>query len=275
VKAGMSLVSCGSTGDCCVPRPQGATNMLGLSNGPTCCLYPCPQLPPVPVQLCFTVAAGVQVTISEGCASECLASLEAVVEADSSCNLSWPPSASTIVDSWGRSKRHVSWNRFVAPGSYLRLQFCAVDGCPPPCAPPAGGRIVTPDPYALVPIPEKNSLTKFVVGDVDFVPIIQAAAGRQTVSPPTYGTGSYGCLLKAACVGGNTGHVFNSTSTCCQWYSTDGRNQRVSWGLGVPNTLTYTGAGVADLPVGTEIVIGPIGSVPRVVPTADAVPPPT
>lgn len=238
------------TGACCVPVPQGASNMLGFVGGHPCCAYPCIQFPPYSVQICLTVNSTTQVTIEQGCPVTCLAS-ELL---DDTCNIHFSPGQT--VDSWGKRCRTISWNRSVPAGAYIRIRFCAGQGCPAPC-------VYGTDSYSSL-CGAKNSLLKFSVNGSDFVSTIQYAAGKHSDS--SYGLGSYGCRVKAACIGSQDPGAYDAADGCCQWYTfgTSQGTPRVSWGVGVENSGGPTGEGVANLPVGTEIVLGPIGGIPNI-----------
>ena len=230
-----SLAPC-ATG-CCVPVPQGVTNMLGFAGGHPCCKYDCIQFPPLRVQICLTINSQTQVTIQQGCASACLTAPEIP-----GCNIVF--SAGATEDSWGRRCRQITWVRYVASGTYIRIRLCAAQGCTDVCTSVAPGAYT--DACAA-----PNSLQQLSINGRDYSSVIQdtAAAG---------GVLEGSCLIQAACIGAITDGFDAATGTCCQWYVNGEDANTVSWGLDVTNPGGNTGQGIANLPIGTEIIVGPI-----------------
>ena len=231
-------MSCGASSTCCVPPPQGKSNLLGFVGSVPCCSYPCISFPPIKVNICLRINAQTQATIQQGCKTSCQVS-----GTDQTCNLVFRGGA--IQDSWGKSCRTIYYSEFVTSGAYIRIRLTAVDGCSNACS-----TYSTSPAYTDACTPS-NALLKFTAGGVDYVSTIQGQA---------QGDGTLGCLVKAACIGNASTSGFDATQgTCCQWYTLPQTStQVVSWGLGVVNTGYFTGGGVADLPIGTEIVVGPI-----------------
>lgn len=227
-----SLSACAQS-PCCVPTPQGVTNMLGFAGGHPCCAYPCIEFPPYKVQICIVINSQTQVTIQRGCATPCLTDLEAP------CNLVFGWGATQ--DSWGKRCRTVTFDEFVPAGTYIRIRLCGAEGCTDGCT-TAGDGIYTD---ACGPA---NSLIKFAINGTDFV---------STINNVAQGGGTTGCLIKAACIGNVSTNSDASTATCCQWYTTGPSTRVVSW-------ANQSGTGTNDLPIGTEIVVGPIGTVATV-----------
>jgi len=225
-----ALAPCGSDA-CCVPAPQGKTNMLGFAGGHPCCTYPCVQFPPFKVRICLTLNADTQATIQQGCATEC-----PTAPSIPGCNLVF--GAGQTVDTAGRSCRTITWDRFVPAGAFIRIRLCS-SGCGGGVCTLAAGSSGYTNACAA-----PNALLSFTVNGTDYVEALNAVAA---------GTGVTGCLIKAACIGNNTGAAATG-STCCDWY-TVGASQRVSWGYGIAQ-------GTQNLPIGTELVLGPIGNLP-------------
>jgi hypothetical protein len=145
------------------------------------------------------------------------------------CDLYFPPSVAA--DSWGKRCRLVSWSRQVPTGAYIRIQLCPLDGCTDACNPPAYGSLTIP-----------NSLSTFTVNGVSKTTDLLAA--RQAG-----GEAAGSCLVKAACIGAITDDTYVTEPSCCLWTNASGTSPatRVSW------------TSLGDLPVGTELVYGPIG----------------
>jgi hypothetical protein len=141
------------------------------------------------------------------------------------CDLYFPPSVAA--DSWGKRCRLVSWSRQVPTGAYIRIQLCPLDGCTDACNPPT---------YSALTIP--NSLSTFTVNGVS--KLGDLAAAREA-------GGVVGCYVKAACIGAKTAEVITPNQPCCGWTTVGPSDEEVSW------------TSLADLPVGTELIVGPIG----------------
>jgi hypothetical protein len=141
------------------------------------------------------------------------------------CDLYFPPSVAA--DSWGKRCRLVSWSRQVPTGAYIRIQLCPLDGCSDACSPPA---------YSALTI--SNSLSTFSVNGVS--KLVDFTAARDL-------GGEVGCYVKAACIGAKTTEVITADQPCCGWTSVGTADEEVSW-----TTLS-------NLPVGTELIFGPIG----------------
>jgi hypothetical protein len=233
-----SLAPCGTS--CCVPVPQGVTNMLGFAGGHPCCKYDCIQFPPLRVQICLTINSQTQVTIQQGCATAC-----PTAPSQPGCDLVF--SAGATEDSWGRRCRQITWVRYVSSGTYIRIRLCAAQGCTDVCTTAGNGGAYT-DACAA-----PNSLQQLSINGRDYSGVIQdtAASGGGVLE------GS--CLIQAACIGNiDAGGFDAATGSCCQWYVNDADATVVSWGLGVVNPGGATGGGIANLPIGTEIIVGPI-----------------
>jgi hypothetical protein len=220
-----SAPTCGDA--CCIPAGSNIANPLGFSGRHPCCAAPCVQFPPNNVQICLTINSQTQVKISQGCRLD-----------SEDCDLFFPPSVAT--DSWGKRCRLVSWSRQVPTGAYIRIQLCPLDSCTDACSPPTYSSLIIP-----------NSLSTFTVNGVNKAVDLAAAA---------VAGGTIGCYIKAACIGvrqsGPSGDSFDPANACCQWITpVDGSaNRSVSW----LNVITPS-ASFADLPVGTELIFGPIG----------------
>ena len=211
--------------------------MLGFVGATQCCLYPCISFPPLKVNICLRINAQTQATIQQGCKTPC-----AVNGTDQTCNLVFRGGA--IENSWGKSCRTIYYSEFVTSGTYIRIRLCAAEGCSNACT------SVTGSAYTDACSPT-NALLKFSVNGYSEL---------SSISTLAQGDGIDGCLLKAACIGNPSTSGFDPTQgTCCQWY-TDGDTQKVSWGEGVVNTAGFTGKGLVDLPIGTEIIVGPLVS---------------
>jgi len=204
---------------CCIPAGSNIANPLGFSGRHPCCAAPCVQFPPNNVQICLTINSRTQAKISQGCATE---------GKDDECALYFPPSVAT--DSWGKRCRLVSWSRQVPTGAYIRIQLCPLDGCTDACSTPA----YTSDALVVTP----NVLSTFTVNGVS--KLIDFAAARDL-------GGEVGCLVKAACIGAKGDAAIDPLNKCCQWTTVGPVAAEVSW------------TALADLPVGTELIFGPIG----------------
>jgi hypothetical protein len=204
--------------------------MLGFSGGHTCCAKPCIQFPPFNINICLTLNYLTQATIQQGCN---------IALPEDDCNLYFPPGATYSTD--GRKCKTINWSRAVPFGSYIRIALCAVEGCVSTC---------TPQPnFSVGPA---NALNKFTINGIDFRQefVDVAAPGSNAAGLG----GQTGCYIKAACLG--QPKAFVTGDTCCQWYQDEGQSgdsYTVSW---------YTGAAsLSDLPIGTELILGPIGSI--------------
>lgn len=218
----MSCTAATCAAECCIPAGSNIANPLGFSGRHPCCAAPCVQFPPNNVQICLTINSRTQAKISQGCATEGV---------DGACALYFPPSVAT--DSWGKRCRLVSWSRQVPTGAYIRIQLCPLDGCTDACSTPSYTT------RSIVSIP--NALSTFTVNGVSKLGAFTTALGDGGVETDS-------CYVKAACIGAQSEAPIDGTNTCCQWTSegTPGPDQ-VSWDS------------LADLPVGTELIYGPIG----------------
>jgi hypothetical protein len=227
--------NCADVTTCCIPRPLGAFNSLGF-NGKNCCKTPCMDFPPHNVQICMTVNRNSVVYIETGCA----------LPTDTGCVLKFSPAAS--LSSWGKACRTINWSRYVRTYTVIRIRICKNDAdCSAACTTDYGG-------YTEDTVP--NKLSRFSVDGREFTGVLSDVAfGRVAgIEDGNAGQVPDTCLLKAACIGANTGAPAVVGDTCCQWFERTG-NPVVSWADGVGS------AGLNDLPIGTEIVFGPIGQV--------------
>lgn len=244
-------------GGCCVPVPLGATNMLGFAGGHPCCSYPCIQFPPFKVQICLTLNSQTQATIQQGCQTTCYDS----GLLPKPCNIVFQ--AGQTLDTRGARCRTVVWDRFVPAGAFIRIRLCGAQGCSDTCTQYGA------DPSYTDACGVPNALLKFAINGTDYASTFEAVAAYNSTTPWDGLGGRTGCLVKAACIGNNTGAGASNT-TCCEWYTVaaqdeDPAYELVNWGLGVPNTYSgVAGKGIASLPIGTELVIGPVGNIPVV-----------
>lgn len=231
---------------CCVPAQTSKANQLGFQGAHACCLSPCIQLPPYNVQICLTVNKSTQARIEQGCAVNCLTG-----EGAPECQLAF--SSGQTLDSWGKRCRTINWSRQVAAGTYIRIQLCAADGCGVACPASFGSG----SGYVTSCLPN-NALQRFSINGVDMLPTIAQTA--------EFGGETAGCLVKAACIGdlevpASIPTALRSQTGCCDWYVatvSGNQHQVVSW------SVNGGGDGLGNLPVLSEIVIGPIGDIPAV-----------
>ena len=224
---------------CCIPKPLSASNQLGFTGGHSCCKSPCIDFPPHNVQICMKVAAGSSILIQTGCR------IPSATD-PTLCQLKFTDAPAQT--SWGKACRNITWSRYVPTFTYIRIRICQDDNnCGDPCPAPVSGY------YSEVGA--TNALTRFVVDGRDFAnAIYDIAAG--TVGGINDGEAGYvvdSCVLKAACIGAR-GTAVPTDGRCCEWYKVGEAEPVVNWAA--------TGAaGLDDLPIGTEIVFGPIGQV--------------
>lgn len=177
----------------------------------------------------MTVNSSSAVTIETGCNTD-----------PAGCSVHFSPAPTQ--DSWGKRSRKISWSRYVVPGTFVRIRICSNKDCEDVCTSGTGYTSTL----------AKNSLSRFSVDGRDFTNAITEIA---TGSVAGFNDGQAGlvpntCYLKAACTGPRKTTV-DEADACCQWYKIGDAAPVVSWAAG----------GLEDLPVGTEIVFGPIGQV--------------
>jgi hypothetical protein len=185
------------------------------------------QFPPCLVEISLTINALTQVSIQQGCR----------VDGDSvgeEYKLKF--ANGSIEDTWGRIKRKVTWSRQVPQGAYVRIVLEASSNPPP--------KLASTDDLPA------NSLSSIAVNRKNLQQAIaDVARSEGGLTPDT-------CkfFVKAACVGdavdAGAGTSGTGAAACCQWYkSTETPSHAVvSWADGTTQ----------DLPIGTEIVLGPI-----------------
>lgn len=219
---------------CCIPVPLSVSNSLGFTGGHPCCRTPCIEFPPHNVNICMTVNSQSAITIQTGC------NVPSLDPEGSQCQIKFAPAPTQ--NSWGKTCRKIQFSRYVPTGTYIRIRICrSSEGCGTDCTtPPDDNEIVT----------AKNSLQRFVVDGRDFSnDILTVNSGIRGLVPA--GAVPRSCYLKAACIGALSASPLDPAigTRCCQWYTDSSSIVHVNW-----NSLD-------DLPIGTEIVFGPIGQV--------------
>ena len=190
------------------------------------------QFPPCTVSIAMTINRDTAARIEQG--YKLPSSSSTAAASPFATNLKF--AKGTVQGSWGRPTRKITWSRQVPFGSYVRIQLIPLEGsgcdAPPDSWPaPSGG---------LAP----NSLTKFEVNGKDMTRVIATSAKEGG------GLGPEKCVVKAACMtpprqdDGDQEH----DPACCDWVD-KGDYRVVSWADGT----------ASDLPVYTEIILGPIG----------------
>ncbi len=224
-----------------LPPPRIVGNALGFIGGsaPRCCILPCIQFPPCTVNICLTINAATEVTIEQGCRAPSADDDDSGESTDTigACRLKF--AEGTTQNTWGKRCRKVTWSRQVPYGSYVRIRLCASNVCLEDgmCIGGSGSGAGTDS----APLP-KNALGKLVINGRDIVQDIATIAQSKGGLEP----GS--CIIKAACIGAPSAGAPPRDGPCCQWFTTD-EHTIVSWGDGT----------ASDLPLNTEIVVGPIG----------------
>ena len=251
----------------CTVLAAAVTNPLGFSSrggpqaagtAPAAVLSPYLLTPPYKVVLCLVLNSCTQAVIQQGrrtrgAGSDPGSGGGGGSGPSSACSLSFQQGQ--CVDTRGARVRTYVWDRFVPAEAFIRLQLLSSglqsNGCD------AG------HPWC------PNSLQKLTINGIDCSALVQGVAEYQAAGP-THGHGGVsGCLVKAACVGNNTGQPPTAAgSRCCEWFTVpsgaaapgDPAYPLVSWGKGVVRPAGV-GVGLADLPIGTEIIVGPIGAI--------------
>lgn len=214
---------CGTCDTGC-PIPPSQANGLGFL-GHACCRAPCPTYPLSRVSICYTVNQLSQFTFEVGCADPLVG--------EQTCpdlHYQFP----SIQDSWGRRARSGVFIQDVQRGAYIRVRVCAASTlCTGAC------------PNFALPQYVPNAITSFSINEQDFLSVIVGVANTD---------GTTDCIHAWCTDGVVTGDAFDPTSYCCQYINDDGLN--VYWDARTEDDNT-----ASNLPWGTEIVFGPVGSV--------------
>jgi hypothetical protein len=194
-----------------------------------CCKTPCPNLPPVRVNICVQVNQISKIIIQQGCYLG-----ESVQDAADlhPCKVDWKTGFAAT--SWGDKFRRVTYSYWVPYKTFIRIRVCANTdtGCD------SGG---CPVPNDALGAPIENKIVRFEVNGVDVVEQLNI------VDIPV---GFKNCVF-IGCQDAQRGSSISypETSTCCH-------DDTGSTGTAA---LAWSDATLA-LPWGAEVVVGPVGT---------------
>jgi hypothetical protein len=195
-----------------------------------CCKTPCPNLPPVRVNICVQVNQSSKVIIQQGCYLGEPGDQPVVDQHP--CRVDWKTGYAAT--SWGDKFRRVTYSYWVPYKTFIRIRICANTdtGCD------GGGCPVPLDSFGEN---IHNKILRFEVNGVDVVEQLNV-----TDIPDGYKNCVFiGCqdFIRGAAID------YPTTDTCCH----------TAAGTGAVGTLKWTDATLA-LPWGAEIVVGPVGT---------------
>ena len=209
-----------------------------------CCKTPCPNLPPVRVNICVQVNQTSKILIQQGCyIGEPETNSETAEKHP--CRVDWKPTG-LAATAWGDKFRRVTYSYWVPYKTYMRIRVCANTdtGCD-------GGCPELPLDSFGEGIP--NKIIRFEVNGVDVV---------ESLNTTDLDKGFKNCVFIGCqdVIRGVDGPTYPVVETCCHTSSyvapSPAPSPAPAPGIAL---LKWTDAALA-LPWGSEIVVGPVGT---------------
>ena len=187
-----------------------------------CTPCPCPDLPLADVRICFQVNSVSQVVIQQGCDTSSAVPPGVVLEGTVTVPATIAYQPGITEDSWGKSCRTIIWQRAVQGSRFIRIRVCAASDCAS-CSDGA---------YTANGTPITNQLLKFTVNGSSILDGLTAMA-----------------------------NALNVSSTHDQIVSTDGKSTISQVICATVEYQPITIGAYGSIPVGTEIVVGPLNDI--------------